>query len=97
MRKCGLVNLESLEVRTCGLWNSAQSCRCHDAWFGKFLGSRTEVRHSSIHKPLMSDQFTDYKWEITSHPTIPRAAKILSVPTTGYKKKRGPNSTKDMP
>ncbi|GBM83599.1 hypothetical protein AVEN_118100-1 [Araneus ventricosus] len=67
----------------------------HGAWFGKSLCSRTEVCQTSQAFDVRS--FTDCQREITRHPTIPRAATILYIPTKGYKSKRGPNSTKDRP
>ncbi|GBN94561.1 hypothetical protein AVEN_144944-1 [Araneus ventricosus] len=44
---CDLINLESLEVRTRGLWSteSRPVAQFPWEWFGNSLGSRTEVRY----------------------------------------------------
>ncbi|GBN94328.1 hypothetical protein AVEN_33494-1 [Araneus ventricosus] len=89
-------NLASLEVRTCGLWNSKQSRRSYGAWLGKYLGSARENGCSdavwSLPLPLMCELFTAIMWETTDALTSPRAASILPAPIMGNNANRGQNS-----
>ncbi|GBN06065.1 hypothetical protein AVEN_185283-1 [Araneus ventricosus] len=103
---CGLANLESLEVRTCGLgsveFRSVVAFHSHSgAWFGKSLG-RDRVNGGTdavwlLPLPLMCELFTSIARETPVALTSPQTTSILPVKKTGNNANHGRNSWKDRP
>ncbi|GBN72045.1 hypothetical protein AVEN_198605-1 [Araneus ventricosus] len=92
---CGLANLESLEVRTCGLWSvefrldalSNGKELIAFKWLGKSLGSARVNGCTDavwpLPSPLTCDLFTGLMRETTDALTSPRTSSILPVPSMG--------------
>ncbi|GBM49255.1 hypothetical protein AVEN_71002-1 [Araneus ventricosus] len=97
------LNLESLEVRICGLRSVEfeQSRLSYGACLCKYLHSAGVSGCIDAVWPLplslMCELFTAITRETTDALTSPRASSILPVPTTGNNANRGRNSWKDRP
>ncbi|GBO00003.1 hypothetical protein AVEN_23009-1 [Araneus ventricosus] len=102
-RRVAWPNLESLEVRSCGLWavKFEQTRRSYGACLCKYLGS-SRVNGCTdavcpLPFPLMCELFTAIAPETTDALASPRATSILPVRTTGNNANRGRNAGKDRP